>query len=350
MPAKMPIVGITMGDPAGIGPEIAVMALAQKLLYDICNPIVFGDASVVAQAVKTTGCDVTIRQIEIPEQAKFDHGTIDVIDLNNVDVTELQLGIVSAIAGKAAFEPIERAIHAAMAGTIDAVVTCPINKEAMNLAGYHFAGHTEIFAHFTKTTDYAMMLVEQNLRVVHVSTHVSLRQACNLVRTDRILNVIHLANNACKSLGIESPRIGVAALNPHASDGGLFGDEETQQIVPAVEAAKSQAIDADGPLPADTLFAKANGGSYDAVIAMYHDQGHIPLKLLGFNWNQQQNKWDSVRGVNITLGLPIIRTSVDHGTAFDQAGKATATCESLITAIEHAAEMAVHRKDAPIND
>jgi len=346
----MPVVAITMGDPAGIGPEITAMALVPRPLYGICRPIVFGDAKVIAQAVKITGCHLAVRSIESPEQAKSGDGTINVVDLNNVDINTLQPGRVSAVAGKAAFEPIEKAIRAALAGTIDAVVTCPINKEAINLAGYHFAGHTEIFAHFTKTTDYAMMLVEQNLRVVHVSTHVSARKACDLVKTDRIVKVIHLADNACKSLGIKSPRIGVAALNPHASDGGLFGSEEIEQIIPAIEIAKSQEVNAEGPLPADILFAKAKGGGYDAVIAMYHDQGHIPLKLVGFNWNQKDNKWDSVRGVNITLGLPIIRTSVDHGTAFDQAGKATASCQSLITAIEYAAEMAVHKQNTLMDD
>jgi len=346
----MPVVAITMGDPAGIGPEITVMALAWRPLYNICRPIVFGDVKVIAQAVKITGCHLAVRSIESPEQTKSDDGTINVVDLDNVDINTLRPGKVSAIAGKAAFEPIEKAIRAALAGSIDAVVTCPINKEAINLAGYHFAGHTEIFAHFTKTTDYAMMLVEQNLRVVHVSTHVSVRKACDLVKTDRIVKVIHLAYDACRSLGIESPRIGVAALNPHGSEVGLFGSEEIEQIIPAVETAKSQEINAEGPLPADTLFAKAKGGAYDAVIAMYHDQGHIPLKLLGFNWNQKDNKWDSVRGVNITLGLPIIRTSVDHGTAFDQAGKGTASCESLITAIEYAAEMAVHKQNTLMDD
>jgi 4-hydroxythreonine-4-phosphate dehydrogenase len=185
-----------------------------------------------------------------------------------------------------------------------------------------------------------MMLIAGNLRIVHVSTHVSLKQACESVKKERILKVIKLANDACRKLGIKSPRVGVAALNPHASDGGLFGSEEQEQIIPAIEAAKSSGIRAEGPEPADTLFSKAKGGSYDVVVAMYHDQGHIPFKLLTFTWDKDKNKWDSVSGVNITLGLPIIRTSVDHGTAFDIAGKGTASPQSLIQAIEYAARMA----------
>jgi 4-hydroxythreonine-4-phosphate dehydrogenase len=223
---------------------------------------------------------------------------------------------------------------------IDATVTGPIHKQSLNLAGHDFPGHTEISAQFTATRDYAMMLIADQLRIVHVSTHVSLKKACQSVKKERILKVIQLANDACNKLGIEFPRVGVAALNPHASDGGLFGTEEQQEIIPAVEAAQSLGIRADGPLPADTLFAKAKAGLYDVVIAMYHDQGHIPLKLLGFSWDKENNKWLSVSGVNITLGLPIIRTSVDHGTAFDIAGQGTASPESLIQAIEYAAGIA----------
>jgi 4-hydroxythreonine-4-phosphate dehydrogenase len=333
-----------MGDPAGIGPEITVKALATPAVYVVARPLLFGDAAVISQAVQITGLDLKVRPIAKLEQAMFRQGTIDVLDLCNVNIASLQLGHVSAMAGKAAFEAITRAIDAALARQIDAVVTNPINKEAINLAGYHFAGHTEIFALFTKTKDYTMMLVEQNLRVVHVSTHVSMRQACDLVRKDRILTVIKLAHDTCRSLGIESPLIGVAALNPHAGDGGLFGTEEHLHIIPAVEAATEAGIHAEGPFPADTLFAKAKAGAYDVVVAMYHDQGHIPLKMLGFNWNQKEKKWDAVRGINITLGLPIIRTSVDHGTAFDQAGKATASADSLLAAIEYAARMAAKRE------
>ena len=248
------------------------------------------------------------------------------------------------MAGNAAFEAVKKVIHFAMEKKIDATVTGPINKEAIHAAGHFFSGHTEIYAHYTGTKKYAMMLIEGNLRVVHVTTHVSMRQACDLIKKDRVMDVIQLADNACRKLGILNPKIGVAGLNPHASDGGLFGREEEKEITPAIREAKRNGIDVDGPISGDTLFSKARGGQYDIVIAMYHDQGHIPLKLLGFNWNEQLKKWDSVKGTNITLGLPIVRVSVDHGTAFDQAGNGTANEESLLNAIEHASMIALNNK------
>ena len=248
------------------------------------------------------------------------------------------------MAGNAAFEAVKKVIQFAMEKKIDATVTGPINKEAIHAAGHFFSGHTEIYAHYTGTKKYAMMLIEGNLRVVHVTTHVSMRQACDLIKKDRVMDVIQLADNACRKLGILNPKIGVAGLNPHASDGGLFGREEEKEITPAIREAKRNGIDVDGPISGDTLFSKARGGQYDIVVAMYHDQGHIPLKLLGFNWNEQLKKWDSVKGTNITLGLPIVRVSVDHGTAFDQAGNGTANEESLLNAIEHASMIALNNK------
>ena len=329
-----------MGDPAGIGPEIAAKAVAEEEVYKICRPFIVGHADVMRQASDIAGVDLQVRAVAQVAEAGFQHGTIDVLHLNNVDIDSLQPGKVSAMAGNAAFEAINKVIELALDKQIDATVTGPIHKQALNLAGHHFAGHTEIYAHLTNTKDYAMMLIAENLRIVHISTHVSLMQACKSVKRERILKVIQLADDACKKLGIKSPKVGVAALNPHASDGGLFGTEEQQEIIPAIEAAKSSEICAEGPLPADTLFAKAKAGVYDVVVAMYHDQGHIPLKLLGFSWDKEESKWLSVTGVNITLGLPIIRTSVDHGTAFDIAGKGTASPKSLIQAIEYAAKMA----------
>ncbi|MFA6506986.1 MAG: 4-hydroxythreonine-4-phosphate dehydrogenase PdxA, partial [Treponemataceae bacterium] len=204
-------------------------------------------------------------------------------------------------------------------------------------------GHTEIYAEFTNTKNYTMMLAEGKLRVVHVSTHVSLRQACDNVKKERVYEVIKLANNTMKDFGIAAPRVGVAGLNPHAGDGGLFGCEEAEEILPAIEQARKEGIIVDGPVPPDTLFSKALGGQYDIAVAMYHDQGHIPLKVVGFTWNDVEKKWNSVSGVNITLGLPIIRTSVDHGTAFGKAGKGTATEESLINAIDYAVQFAHQR-------
>jgi 4-hydroxythreonine-4-phosphate dehydrogenase len=343
MTDKKPILGITMGDPAGIGPEIAAKALAKQEIYSICRPLVVGDADAMEQGVKIAGAKLNIRPVSGVSEARFEYGTMDVLDLNNVDMGKLEHGKVSAMAGRAAFEAIRKVIELAMAGEVDATVTGPIHKEAINKAGHHFSGHTEIYAHFTKTRDYAMLLVDGNLRVIHVSTHVSMRQAVDLVKKERILKVIQLVHRACVQLGIPDPKIGVAGLNPHASDGGLFGWEEEKEIRPAVLEAQSSEIRAEGPIPPDTLFSKAKGGMYDAAVAMYHDQGHIPLKVVGFTWNESKKKWESVSGVNITLGLPIIRASVDHGTAFGKAGKGTANEESLIHAIEFAAKMASSR-------
>ncbi|MEI6876602.1 MAG: 4-hydroxythreonine-4-phosphate dehydrogenase PdxA, partial [Spirochaetota bacterium] len=261
----------------------------------------------------------------------------------DVEVKALVHGKVSAMAGKAAFDAVKKVIEMAMADDVDATVTGPINKEALNLAGYHYSGHTEIYADFTKTKDYTMMLAEGKLRVVHVSTHVSLREACDRVKKDRVFSVIKLAYDAMRAFGIEGPRIGVAGLNPHASDGGLFGWEEKDEISPAIFRARSEGLDVDGPVPPDTLFSKALGGHYDIVVAMYHDQGHIPLKVVGFVWDEISGSWKSVSGVNITLGLPIIRTSVDHGTAFEIAGKGIATEESLVNAIDYAIQLARQR-------
>jgi 4-hydroxythreonine-4-phosphate dehydrogenase len=340
MSNALPKIGISMGDPAGIGPEIAAKTLALKETYGYCRPLVAGDAAAMEQGCRIAGTDLKVRPVSAPGEARFEYGTIDVVDLKNVDIGKLEHGKVSAMAGNAAFEAVKKVIELAMAGDIDATVTGPINKEALNLAGHHFTGHTEIYAHYTNTKDYTMMLAEGALRVVHVTTHCSLRQACDLVKKDRVLAVIKLAWDAMKSFGIEKPRIGVAGLNPHASDGGLFGWEEEKEIIPAINGAKELGIDADGPVPADTLFSKARGGWYDIVVAMYHDQGHIPLKIVGFTWNEKEKKWNSVSGINVTLGLPIIRASVDHGTAFGKAGKGTANPESLIIAMEYAAKFA----------
>lgn len=341
-----PMLGITMGDPAGIGPEIAAKALSHENIYEICRPLVIGDAGVMKQALKIAGFEneILINPVTRVEEAKFQYNIIDVFDLCNVDITKLEYGKVSVMCGKAAFEAVEKVIELAKTGKIDATVTGPINKESINAAGFHFSGHTEIYAHFTSTKDYTMLLVEGNLRVVHVSTHVSLRQACDMVKKDRVLDVIKLAYDACGKFGIINPKIGVAGLNPHAGENGMFGDEETEEIIPAVEAAKTAGINVEGPIPPDTLFSKASGGLYDIVVAMYHDQGHIPLKVLGFKWNDSENKWDSVSGVNITLGLPIIRCSVDHGTAFDKAGKGTAVENSMLSAIEYGVKLTRNKK------
>ena len=341
MTTKKPIIGISMGDPSGIGPEIAVKALARKEIYTICRPLIVGDGNAIKDALRMTALDLEINPISDVKDARFQFGTLDVYDLKNVNMAELQYGKVSAMSGDAAFEAIKKVIELARKKEIDATVTGPINKESLNLAGHHYSGHTEIYADFTHTQDYTMMLAHENLRVVHVSTHVSLKEACERVKKDRVLKVIKLANEACRKIGIAHPRIGVAGLNPHAGESGLFGREEIEEIGPAIEAAKALGINADGPIPPDSLFSKAKGGLYDIVVAMYHDQGHIPLKVVGFNWNEEKQKWDSISGVNITLGLPIIRSSVDHGTAFGKAGKGTASELSLVHAIEYAVKMAL---------
>ena len=257
-----------------------------------------------------------------------------------VDMKELKRGEVSAMAGNAAFQYVKKVIELAMDGQVDATVTNALNKEAMNLAGHHYSGHTEIYADYTGTKKYTMMLAHENLRVVHVSTHVSLREACDRVKKDRVLEVIRIAHQACRKLGIPEPKIGVAGLNPHSGENGMFGREEIEEITPAIQEARAEGILADGPVPPDTIFSKARGGWYDIVVAMYHDQGHIPLKVVGFVYNHEAQKWDAVAGVNITLGLPIIRASVDHGTAFDQAGTGLASELSLINAMDYAIRMA----------
>jgi len=332
-----------MGDPAGIGPEIAVKAFSNKEVHHLCRPLIIGDASVIEMIVRLLGLNFSVHRIRGVKDARFLPGIIDVLDLANVDPDKLIFGKVSIMAGEAAFQAVRKAIELALSGEVDGTVTSPINKEALNKAGYHFSGHTEIYAHYTRSKKYAMLLVDGNFRVVHVSTHVSLRTACDLVKKQRIIEVIELLHDACLRLGIPSPKIGVAGLNPHASDGGLFGKEEWEEILPAVEEVRKRGMNVEGPVPPDTLFAKAAGGLYDGCVAMYHDQGHIPFKLLGFEWDNLKGRMKSVRGVNITLGLPIIRTSVDHGTAFEIAGKGVASPDAMILAIKYAAQLAGNR-------
>lgn len=318
------ILGITMGDPAGVGPEITVKALQDPKVYESCKPLVVGDAAILERACGFVGAKCTIHPVADPSEGLYEHGTIDILDMGLLKPEDFAIGQVSAAAGDAAFRYVRKVIELAMDGKVDATVTNPLNKEAMNLAGHHFSGHTEIYAHYTGTEHYTMMLAHKDLRVVHVSTHVSLREACDRVKKDRVLEVISIADKACRDMGIAKPRIGVAGLNPHCGEGGLFGREEIDEIAPAIEAARIAGIDAQGPIPPDTIFSKAIGGWYDIVVAMYHDQGHIPLKVVGFVYDREKQSWSAVEGVNITLGLPIIRTSVDHGTAFDQAGTGNA--------------------------
>jgi 4-phospho-D-threonate 3-dehydrogenase / 4-phospho-D-erythronate 3-dehydrogenase len=334
-----PIIAITMGDPASIGPEIAMKALLEEKIYAICKPIIVGDAKVFQHIISLLQLNATINIIDKVADAKFEFGKPDVLDLKNVDIDKLKFGEISAMCGEASFQSVTKVIELALAKEVDATVTGPINKKSINEAGHHFAGHTEIYAQYTGTKKYAMLLVEENMKVIHVSTHVSLRQACDLVRKDRIVEVIELLQNGMKQLGETNLKIGVAGLNPHAGDSGLFGTEDDLEILPAVEEARRLGYDVEGPIPPDTLFAKASTGAYGGVVAMYHDQGHIPFKLAGFKWNAEKKMMDSVKGVNITMGLPIIRTSVDHGTAFEIAGKGIASHDAMVLAIESAVQL-----------
>jgi 4-hydroxythreonine-4-phosphate dehydrogenase len=338
--SEKPIIAITMGDPSGIGPEIIAKALSEGRIYDICRPIVIGDVKVMAAATKLDSRNPQVNSVETITQASFRQGIIDVLDLKNIDITSLQHGRVDRNSGRAAVEYVKEAIDLALKGVVDAIATAPLNKEAMNLAGFPYPGHTEILAETTGSKNYAMMLLAGPLRVVHVTTHTSLRKACDQIKKERVATTIRLTDRAVKDLGIAKPRIAVAGLNPHAGEGGLFGTEEMEEIAPAIRECRSEGILAEGPFPPDTVFLRGKRGEFDAVVAMYHDQGHIPVKILGFE-----------EGVNVTIGLPIIRTSVDHGTAFDIAWRGVADPRSMIEAIRVAADMAKARitaKDRPI--
>lgn len=339
-----PKIGISMGDPAGIGPEIIIKTLALQDVYNRCNPLVVGDAQTMKNEAASLKSSLKINAITQVSEAKFEYGTIDVFDLKNVNTSELQPGVVTAMAGKAAFEAVVKNIELALKNHIDATVTAPINKESIHKAGHKYSGHTEIYADYTNTKKFAMLLADENFRVIHVSTHVSLRQACDLCKKERVFEVITLLDDACKKFGIEKPRIAVAGLNPHAGENQLFGDEEVTEIIPAIEQANSLGYTVEGPFPPDTMFVKAVQGKFDGCIAMYHDQGHIPFKLEGFKWDNDKGTMKSVKGVNITLGLPIIRTSVDHGTAFEIAGQGIASADAMLVAIDYAIVMAKHKK------
>ena len=352
-----PVIGITMGDPAGNGPEITVKALCHPDLYERCRPIVVGDAKMLKQATRFVGReDIQIHICEKVSDALFTPGTIDVLHLDLIDDPDaFPIGKVSVEGGNAAFQSVRKVIQLALAGEVDATCTNALNKEAMNLAlehyhgersdGHtHFDGHTEIYATYTGTKKYTMMLAHHDLRVVHVSTHVSLREACDRVKKARVLEVIEIADKACRDMGIANPKVAVAGLNPHCGENGLFGTEEIEEIKPAIEAAKAEGINAIGPIPPDSVFSEALGGWYDIVVCMYHDQGHIPLKTVGFVFDREKQAWKAVEGVNVTLGLPIIRTSVDHGTGFVLAGKGTSNELSLVNAIDYAIRMQTGRQ------
>ena len=338
-----PKIGITMGDPAGIGPEIVVKALGHKDVYEKSVPIVIGDFEAINDSLLITGSSLLINRIDSPGDAAGRYGSIDLIDLGLLEPGSYEYKRVQKLTGEASFKYVVTAIELAMKKEIDAVVTGPINKEAINLAEHHYSGHTEIFGDYTNTKDYAMLLTGGPFSVIHVTTHCSMRDACDRIKKDRVLRTIRLAREAMVLLGIEDPRIAVAGLNAHAGESGLFGWEEEREIIPAIQAAMEEGINAEGPVPPDTVFVKASAGQYDVVVAMYHDQGHIPFKLAGFKLDTKTNTYTSMSGVNCTIGLPIIRVSVDHGTAFGKAGEGRANEESMLDAISTAIMMAKNR-------
>lgn len=323
-----PLVAVTMGDPAGIGPEIVARTFADPDFHVRNRAIAVGDAGMLERAATLLDLPLGINPITEPEDARFESGTADVLQVGELP-PDLPFGRLDARAGDAAFRYVQRATNLASEGRVAAIATAPLNKEAMHLAGHEYPGHTEILARLTGTEDYAMMLVTDELKVIHVSTHVSLREAIDRARPDRELAVIRLAHASLKKLGVEEPRVAVAGLNPHAGENGLFGTEDIERIKPAVEAAHKEGIEASGPWAPDTVMMRARRGDFDVVVVQYHDQGHIPIKLMGFD-----------TGVNVTVGLPFFRTSVDHGTAFDIAGKGVADHASLEAALDLARTLA----------
>ncbi len=326
---SLPTIAITMGDAAGIGPEIVMKALGAPVVRALCNPLVIGDAARLRRAGELVGSTLGVKSLDHAREARYSADKVECIDLKLIPA-DLPFGRTSAIAGEAAYRYIERAVRIVEQGGAQAICTAPLSKEALHAAGHKYPGHTELLAALTHTPEVSMMLVAPKLRVIHVTTHIGLLDAIERIDAALVERVIGRAHEALVNSGINNPRIGVCGINPHAGENGLFGrGEEADKIVPAVEASRARGLNVVGPLPADTLFFLAARGDYDIVVAMYHDQGHGPIKVLGLE-----------SGVNITVGLPVIRTSVDHGTAFDIAGKGIADERSLIEALRQAAALA----------
>jgi 4-hydroxythreonine-4-phosphate dehydrogenase len=322
-----PVVGIPMGDPAGIGPEIILKALKNEKLYSLCKPLVVGNIGVLKQIDKVVGSKLLFNIIDEPGHGKYTHGAVDIISLNNLDAGSFEYGRVQAVTGKAAYEYIVKTVELANLGVITAIATAPINKEAIRAANINFTGHTEMLADLTNTYDPLTVFQVNNLRVFFLTRHVSLKEAYDLVKEDRIADYILRCDTALRYLGLEKGLIAVAGLNPHNGEHGLFGDEEVREIEPAIEAARKKGVNVVGPVPADSVFYHALKGRYDAVLSLYHDQGHIAAKMVDFE-----------RTISLTIGMPFLRTSVDHGTAFDIAGKGVASSVSMEEAIRLAAE------------
>ena len=345
MTDQKPIIGITMGEPAGIGPEICGKALWNEIVYEMCNPVIIGDSKTIEHSLSfvKNGKDFPIISYTKDEidNLNYKFGEIAVIDLKNVDTTQIPFGVDTKMGGKAVGEYIKTSVELAMENKIHAVVTAPISKPAFQLGGWglKYPGHTEMYADLTNTKKFTMLLAHKNFRVVHVSVHVSLLEAIKKVKKSRVIETIELAVEACRMFGINDPHVAMCGLNPHAGDGGKLGMDDINEILPAVEECKKRGINVEGPIPADTLWPKLKSGYYDIAVANYHDQGHIPTKLLGFQYDKEGHCID-VEGVNITIGIPIIRVSVDHGTAYGKAGKGIATPTSLLGALEIASNLA----------
>ncbi len=322
---NLPVLLITLGDPAGVGPEVTIKGVIDDSNDGRVIPVVVGDARVIEKAVANWAPGWSVNVIESPRSASAASNTINVLDIANCDPAEFEIGEVAAYTGNAAYEYVVRAAELCLTGDADGIVTAPLNKKAMVMAGHDFDGHTGLLAHLCGVDTQYMILGSPKLRVIHLTTHLSLVDALKRVKTDRIVRCTRAANDHAKQLGFEKPRIAVCGVNPHSGDGGLFGVEEAEEIAPAIEILRAEGIDADGPVSPDSAYRIAYEGGYDIVVAMYHDQGHIPMKLAAFE-----------TGVNITVGLPIIRTSVDHGTAFDIAWEGKADHTNMVAAIDYA--------------
>ncbi|WPK12203.1 4-hydroxythreonine-4-phosphate dehydrogenase PdxA [Lysinibacillus louembei] len=329
MTQERAIIGIPMGDPAGIGPEITMKSLAKAEIYDVCKPLVIGDAAVLKKAIEIVGANLTINEVTTPAEGKYELGTVDVINLNNININELQYGEVSAQCGQGAFEYIKKSVELAMAGDVQAIATTPINKESLKAAKVPYIGHTEMLEDLAGSEDPLTMFEVRGMRIFFLTRHLSLKDAIDAMTKERVRDYLVRCDKALQRLGVERRHFAVAGLNPHSGENGLFGWEEVKEIKPGIELAVAEGIDAVGPVPADSVFFQALNGKYDAVLSLYHDQGHIAAKMTDFH-----------RTISITNGLPFLRTSVDHGTAFDIAGKNIAESVSMEECIKVAAQYA----------